>query len=114
VASKPGVTSTSRAAQAINIDMDSEQSTQSQMESEDKTPDTSQWGNTGPHVSSELQQPVSVPDHSMCLVRPENFGILRERATGHFRCMFTENDISIWNSKMAQLNRPRSVAVVSI
>jgi hypothetical protein len=60
------------AAQAMDIDTDSEQSTQSQTGSEDKTPDTSQRGNLGPHESSELQQPASVSDHSMCLVRPEN------------------------------------------
>jgi hypothetical protein len=41
VASEPGVASTSRAAQAMDVDTHSEQSTQSQTESEDKTPDTS-------------------------------------------------------------------------
>jgi hypothetical protein len=76
----------------MDIDMDSKQSTHSQMESEDKKPDTSQRGNMGPHEGSELQQPSSVSDHSMCLVRPENYRILWERATGHFRCTFTGND----------------------
>jgi hypothetical protein len=61
VASEPGVASTSREAQAMDID--SEQSTHSQTESEDKTPDTSQLGNMGPQESSELQQPASVSDH---------------------------------------------------
>jgi hypothetical protein len=91
VASEPEVASTSRAAQAVDVDTDSEQSTQSQTESEDKTPDTSQRGNMGPHESSELQPPASVSDHSMCLVRPEYHRILWEHATCHFRCMFTEN-----------------------
>jgi hypothetical protein len=72
VASEPGVVSTSRAAQAMDIDTDSEQSTHRQMESEDKTPYTSQRGNMGPHESSELQQLASVSDHSVCLVLPEN------------------------------------------
>jgi hypothetical protein len=76
----------------MDIDTDSEQSTQNQMESEDKTPNTTQRGNMGPHESSELQQPPSVSDHSTCLVRPENYRILWEHATGHFRCMFTENE----------------------
>jgi hypothetical protein len=76
----------------MHIDPDNKQSTQSQTESEDKTPDTSQRGNMVPHESSELQQPVSVSDHSVCLVHPENYRILCERATGHFRCMFTENE----------------------
>jgi hypothetical protein len=44
VAREPGVASTSRAAQAMDIDTNSEQSTQSRTESEDKTPDTSQRG----------------------------------------------------------------------
>jgi hypothetical protein len=60
VANEPGVASTSRAAQAMDIDTDSELSTQSTTESEDKTPDTSQLGNMGPHENSELQQPASV------------------------------------------------------
>jgi hypothetical protein len=38
VASEPGVASTSRVAQAMDIDTNSEQSTHSQTESEDKTP----------------------------------------------------------------------------
>jgi hypothetical protein len=92
VASEPGVASISRAAQAMDIDTDSEQSTQIQTENEDETPDTSQRGYVGHHESSELQQPASVSDHSMCLVLPENYRILWERATGHFRCMFTENE----------------------
>jgi hypothetical protein len=46
----------------------------------------------GPPESSELQQPGSVSDHSMSLVRPENYCILWERTTGHFRCMLTENE----------------------
>jgi hypothetical protein len=114
VASEPGVASTSRAAQAMGIYTDSEQSTQSQTESEYKTPDTCQGGNIGPHESSELQQLASLSEHSMCLVRPENYRILWEHATGHFRCLFTENDIYTWNSRMARLNIPRSVSVVSI
>jgi hypothetical protein len=61
VASEPGVMSTSRVAQAMDIDTDSEQSNQIQMESEDKTPDMNQRGNIGPHESSELQQLASVP-----------------------------------------------------
>jgi hypothetical protein len=76
----------------MDIDTDSEPSTHSQTESEDKTPDWNQRGNMGPHESSELQQPASVADHSMCLMRPENYRLLWERATGHFRCMFTENE----------------------
>jgi hypothetical protein len=48
VKNKPGVASTSRAVQAMDIDTDSEQSTQSQMESENKMPDTSQQGNWPP------------------------------------------------------------------
>jgi hypothetical protein len=92
VASEPGVASTSGVAHAIDMDTDSEQSTHSQTESEDKTPDSNQRGNLDLCKSSELQQPASVADHSMCLVRPENYRILWERATGHFRCMFTENE----------------------
>jgi hypothetical protein len=76
----------------MDIDTDSEQSTQSQTESEDKTPDTSQRGNMGPDESSELQKLASVSDHSLRLVHPENYRIPWERATGHFRCMFTENE----------------------
>jgi hypothetical protein len=75
----------------MDIDTDGEQSTHSQTESADKMPDTSQQGNMGPHESSELQQPASVSDHFMCLVRPENYRILWECPTGHFRYMFTEN-----------------------
>jgi hypothetical protein len=75
----------------MNIGTNSEQSTQTQIESEDNTPSTSQRGSMGPHESSELQQPAIVSDHSMCLVHPENHCILWERAAGHFRCMFTEN-----------------------
>jgi hypothetical protein len=78
VASEQGVASTRRTAQEMDIDTDSEQSSQSQTESEGKTPDTSQRCNMGPHENSELQQPASVSDHSMCLVRPENYRILWE------------------------------------
>jgi hypothetical protein len=65
VVSEPWVMSTSRAVQAMDIDTDSEHSTQSQREGEDKTPHMSQQGNMGPHESSDLQQPASVPDHSV-------------------------------------------------
>jgi hypothetical protein len=92
VASEPGVASISRAVQAMDIDTDGGQSTHSQTESEDKKPDTSQRGQMGPHVSSELQELASVSHHSMCLVRPENYRALWKRAAGQFGCIFTENE----------------------
>lgn len=56
VASEPGVTSTSRAVRTKNIDTSSEHSTESQEESEDKTPYANQWSNKGLDDSSEIHQ----------------------------------------------------------
>jgi hypothetical protein len=45
----------------------------------------SQQGNMGPHESSELHQPASVSDHSMCLVLPETtvyYGNMQQAISG--------------------------------
>lgn len=40
----------------MNIDICSEQSTESQAKSGDNTPNTNQWSNMGPHDSRGMQQ----------------------------------------------------------
>lgn len=57
VASEPGAASTNRAAEAMYIDTESEQSTLSQAESEDKKlyTNTNLRGNMSTHDSSEMQ-----------------------------------------------------------
>lgn len=60
------VASTSKAAQVMTINTDSERSTQSQEEIEDKTSNKKRRCNMGPHDTSEMQRSASVSTLGTC------------------------------------------------
>lgn len=60
MANESVVVFSSRAEQVRNVDFEREQSTQSQAESKDKTPNTDRRVNMGLYESCEMQEPVSI------------------------------------------------------
>lgn len=69
----PWVAFTRKAAHAVIIDTEIEESTQSWGESEEEMPYTNKWGGIGSHDDSEMQQPANASNRLLYLGHSEYY-----------------------------------------